>query len=139
MMKTGRKKASRAGFMLIELVLAMVILATVLVTLAAMTIQVSKRSLRVTGESYMNAILVREVNRLQTIPYTSLVVGTTTLTETALPFPHTRTITVTRPATNLLQVKIVITPTRTGFRADSITLKRLRSISNTFDTDMPII
>lgn len=120
--------------MLMELAIGMLMLSIVMMTIAAMTLQIAKRSLRITGDSYRNAILVREVNRLQTIPYSALAVGTTVITETSLPYAHTRTITVTNPSFQLKLVKLVITPTRTAFRADSITIKRLRSTSNTFDT-----
>lgn len=124
----------RRGFMLIELVLGMVILSIVLITIAAMTIQISVRSVRTTGDAYRNAILVREVNRLQALPYASLALGTTVTVETAEPYKHTRTVTITNPATNLIQVKIVIIPTRTGFKADSVTLRRLKSTNSSFDT-----
>jgi hypothetical protein len=132
---TPRKK-NRKGFMLMELVIGMLMLSIVMITLAAMTLQVASRSVRITGDSYRNAILVREVNRLQTIPYSALTVGTTTITETSLPYKHTRTITVTNPTFQLKLVKIVIAPTRSGFKADSITIKRMRATSNTFDTGL---
>ncbi len=133
---TQPRKQNRKGFMLVELLIGMLMLTIVMITLAAMAVQISTRSLRITGDSYRNAILVREVNRLQAIPHAALVVGTTVITATALPYAHTRTITVTNPSFQLKLIKIVIVPTRSSFRADSITIKRMKSTNNTFDTGM---
>lgn len=125
----------REGFMLLEIMVAVLMLTTVLVSLAAVAVQVASRSVAITGNSYRNGILLQEVNRLQSVPYTALSVGTTVTTVTALPYPHTRTLTITQPATNVFQVKLVITPTRTAFKKDSVIFLRRKSTSNTFDTD----
>ena len=125
--------------MMLELMVSVLMLTTVLVTLAAMAVQVASRSLRITGDSYRNGVLIQEVNRIQTLPYSALAVGTTTTTITALPYPHSRTVTITQPATGVFKVKLVISPTRSAFRKDSVTFIRRKSTTNTFDTDAPNI
>lgn len=124
--------------MMLELMVGILMLTTVLVTLAAMAVQIANRSVRITGDSYRNGVLIQEVNRVQTLPYTALAVGTTTTTITANPYPHTRTVTITQPATNVFQVKLVITPSRSSFKKDSVTVVRRKSVTNTFDTDAAI-
>ena len=135
--RRSRIARKRDGFMMLELMVSVLMLTTVLVTLAAMAVQVASRSLRITGDSYRNGVLIQEVNRLQTLPYSALAAGTTTTTVTALPYPHTRTITITQPATNVFSIKLVITPTRAAFKKDSVMFVRRKSVTNTFDTDAP--
>jgi Tfp pilus assembly protein PilV len=129
-----RQRKKREGYVLAEVLIAMLIFVVVMLTIAAMTIQISKKSVRTTGDSYRNAILIQEVNRIQALPYTALTVGTTTTTITAEPYPHTRTLTITNPATNLMIVKLVITPSKAGYRPDTVVINRRKSTNSAFDT-----
>lgn len=129
-----RRLRNREGYVLAEVLIAMLIFVVVMLTIAAMTIQISKKSVRITGDSYRNAILIQEVNRIQALPYSALTVGTTTTTITAEPYPHTRTLTITNPAINTMKVQLVITPSRTGYRPDTVLINRRKSTNSAFDT-----
>jgi hypothetical protein len=131
-MNARRSKAS-GGFVLMEIVVAMTLLALILTPLAAMVYSVTGRSHRITGNSYRNAVLLDEVNYLESVPYDSLAVGTTTATVAGWPYPHTRTVVVseiwTRQNLKLKSVRLVITPVNKLYRPDTVVF--LRSTANT--------
>jgi hypothetical protein len=117
----------RRGIGLIEILAAMVILAVTLTSLAPLVYSVSRNTLTVTGRVYRNGVLMQEVNRLVALPYDNLTVGTTSVTVSSSPYPHTRTITISEPVANLKIVKIKIVPLSSAFAADSVTFKRTKA------------
>ncbi|HEX2693816.1 MAG TPA: prepilin-type N-terminal cleavage/methylation domain-containing protein [Gemmatimonadaceae bacterium] len=118
---------SRRGIGLVEVLAAMVILAVTLTSLAPLVYSVSRSTLTVTGRVYRNGVLMQEVNRLVALPYDNLTVGTTSVTVSSNPYPHTRTITITEPVANLKTVKVKIVPLSSAFAADSVTFKRTKA------------
>ena len=120
--------ARRRGFILLEVMVALTLLALVLTPLAAMVFKISSRSHRIVGSSYRNAVLLDEVNYLESLPYDSLATGTTTTSVTVRPYPHTRTVVIDEVWTSaqgkMKQVKIVITPTNTLYRPDTASFMR---------------
>lgn len=119
----GRRK----GIGLIEVVVAMVILAITLTSLAPLVYSVSRSTLTVTGKVYRNGVLMQEVNRLTALPYDSLAVGTTGVTVSSRPYPHTRTVVISEPVTNVKLIKIKVVPLSSAFLADSVSFKRTRA------------
>jgi len=119
----GRRK----GIGLIEVIVAMVILAITLSSLAPAMYSVSRSTITVTGKAYRNGVLMQEVNRLIALPYDSIPVGTTTFTVTSMPFQHTRTVTISEPVVNLKLVKVKITPVSTAYLPDSTSFPRTRA------------
>lgn len=119
--------APRKGIGLIEVIVAMVILAITLTSLAPAMYSVSRSTIAVTGRAYRNGVLMQEVNRLVALPYDSLAVGTSGYTVTSGNYQHSRTITVTEPAANLKLVKVRITPLNVGFAPDSVSFNRTRA------------
>ena len=73
---TATSKA-RKGFVLVEVIVAMVLLAVAVTSLAALMYSVSQSGMKATGNAYRNGVLMQEVNRLEGIPYDSVTVGTT--------------------------------------------------------------
>lgn len=133
--KQLRSGAGRGGFVLLEVIVAMFILGIVLSSLAALMFQVSRRSFNSIGGAYRNGVLLQEVNRLEALPYDSLALGTTTATVTALPYPHTRQVTITNPSTNVKTVKLVITPSIAVYKPDtSVFTRTLGATTNVFNT-----
>jgi hypothetical protein len=113
----------------------MFILGIVLSSLAALMYSVSRGAFKSIGGAYRNGILLQEVNRLEALPYDSLPVGTTTVTITALPYPHTRVVTITNPSTNVKTVTLVITPSISVYKPDTAILTRtLGTTTNAFNT-----
>ena len=118
----------RKGIALVEVIVAMVLLAIAVSSLAGLVYSVSQSGLKNTGNAYRNGMLMLEVNRLEGIPYDSIPVGTTTYQVTTGNYAHTRVITVTEPVVQRVKtVKIVLTPTNSRFKPDTITFTRTKA------------
>ena len=127
---TGPSKA-RKGFVLVEVIVAMVLLAVAVTSLAAMMYSVSQNGMKATGDAYRNGVLMQEVNRYEGVPYDSVTVGTTSYSESAGVYPHTRTVTVAEPVANVVKtVKIVITPLNTLYKPDTVRFARTKARSS---------
>lgn len=140
-MKRIRKKG-RKGFILIEVVVAITLLALVMTPLAAMVYKITARSHRTIGAAYRNGVLMEQINQLESKNFDSLAIGTTTTTVTAKPYPYTRTVTVSLISQvyelKAKKVILIITPANPLYRPDTTTF--VRSSANTmsaFDTNDP--
>jgi hypothetical protein len=109
---------------LIEVIVAMVILAIAVSSLAPLVYSVSRSTLKNTGNAYRNGVLMQEVNRLVALPFADVTVGSASYANTSPPYPHYRVVTVTQPAANVKVVKVLVTPTSSGFKPDSATFTR---------------
>jgi len=118
----------RKGFVLVEVIVAMVILAIAVSSLAALMYSVSQSGMVATGNAYRNGVLMHEVNRLEGIPYDSIPVGSSSIVVSTAPYRHTRVITVAEPVAAVVKtVQIVITPANTKFKPDTVRFTRTRS------------
>jgi prepilin-type N-terminal cleavage/methylation domain-containing protein len=130
-----KRAVPRTGFALIEVIIAMFILSVVMSSLGVLMVQVAKGSFKSVGGAYRNGVLLQEVNRLEALPFDSLAVGTTTATVTALPYPHTRQVTITSQAINVKRIKLVITPSIAVYKRDSTIFTRtLGATTSAFNT-----
>ncbi len=118
----------RAGFGMIEIIVAMILLAVSVTALAGLAYSVSQSSMKVTGSAFRNGILIQELNRLETLPYDSLHASASPATTTVSTgtYAHTRSIWIAEPSTNLKTVKLVITPVNTRFKPDTVNFTRTR-------------
>ena len=135
-----RNIEGRKGFVLVEIIVAMVLLAVAVSSLAALVYSVSHSGIRTSGDAYKNGVLMQEVNRFEGIPYDSIAVGTFSVPPvTSGPYPHTRTVTVTNVQDNVIKsIKIVIKPTNPQYKADSVNFIRTKSrTSRVLCTDCP--
>jgi prepilin-type N-terminal cleavage/methylation domain-containing protein len=122
---TTETSEARKGFVLVEVIVAMVLLAVAVTSLAAMMYSVSQSGMKATGNAYRNGILMQEVNRLEGIPYDSVAVGTTSYTLSTGVYAHTRTVTVAQPIANTVKtVTVVITPMNTLYKPDTASFTR---------------
>lgn len=130
---------SRKGFVLVEVIVAMVLLAVAVSSLAALVYSVSRSGLAATGSAYRNGVLMQEVNRLETIPYDSMAVGSVSTTVTAQPYPHTRIVTVSEPVANVVKaITVVVTPANSAFKPDTVKFTRTKArTSKVLCTDCP--
>jgi pilin/secretion family protein with methylation motif len=126
-------QGKRRGFILMEVVVAITLLALILTPLAAMVFKITARSHTIIGGAYRNGVLMEQVNLLESLPYDSLATGTTTSTITAAPYPRTVTVTVATYYTKYQlrgkKVTLIITPTNPLYRPD--TTKFIRSSAAT--------
>lgn len=132
-MAVPSKRRARKGFILMEVIVAMTLLAIIMTPLAAMVFKITARSHRSIGNTYRNAVVMAEVNLLESLPYDNLPVGTTTKTVTSNPYPYTMTVTIAQYYQKWRlkgkSVLIVLTPANTLYRPD--TVKFIRSSANT--------
>jgi Tfp pilus assembly protein PilV len=132
--RCGRSK--KKGFILMEVIVAMTLLALIMTPLAAMVFKITARSHRSIGNTYLNAVLMDQVNYLEAVPYDSLLVGTRTSVITTKPYPHTETVIVSeyykKWQLKAKQVTFIVTPTNTLYRSDTTIF--IRSSANTMTT-----
>jgi len=125
---TSAVSEPRKGFALIEVIVAMVLLAVAVSSLAALMYSVSQNGMKATGNAYRNGVLMHEVNRLEGIPYDSIAIGSSSVAVSTMPYPHTRVITVTEPvARTIKSITVVITPVNVKFKPDTVSFIRTRA------------
>lgn len=129
----------RKGFALIEVIVAMVLLAIAVTSLAGLMYSVSQSSMKVTGAAYRNGVLMHEVNRLIALPYGSL--GSGSFSTSTGAYPHSRIVTVEEPAANLKTVQVIITPVNPNYKPDTVNFTRTNARTSkvlcTICTDRP--
>lgn len=101
---------SEVGFSLIEALVAMTLLSIVLLSLAPLSFRAAHGAVEANGAAHQTAALTSEVGRLDVLPFESLPVGTTCVTVSTPPFPHTRCTTVNNVSSKRKQVIVVVTP-----------------------------
>jgi hypothetical protein len=84
----------------------------------------SKRSRLVEMAEYRNAVLQQQSSRLATLAFDSLPGAAACATVANVPIPHTRCVTVSNTSSKLRRVTMVITPTNTLYRPDTVVLDR---------------
>ncbi len=116
--------APKKGVALVEVIVAMVLLAVTVSALAPLMYSVSRSTMKVTGNAYRNGVLMHEVNRLIAVPYTQLATGTSSYSVTSGTYPHTRVVTVTEPAERLKVVQVIVTPVNPEHKPDTVMFER---------------
>ena len=119
---------SRKGIALVEIIVAMVLLAVAVSSLAGLVYSVSRSGMKNTGNAYRNGVLMQEVNRLEGIPYDSIPVGTTTYGVSSGVYPHTRVVTVAEPlAQKVKSIQVVVTPVNSQYKPDTVSFVRTKA------------
>ena len=117
----------RKGFVIVEVIVAMVLLGVAITSLAALVWSVSASGTRTTGDAYKNGVLMQEVNRLEGLPYDSVANGTFSYAVSSGVYAHSRVVTIAEPVANIKTIRIVISPTNLKFKPDSISFTRTRA------------
>ena len=130
---TDKPARKRSGFILMEVIVAMTLLALIMTPLAAMVFKITARSHRSIGNTYRNAVVMKEVNLLESLAYDSIPAGTTTTVVTDPVYPYTKKVVVAQYFQKWQlkgkSVMLVITPSNPLYKAD--TTKFIRSSANT--------
>ena len=106
-----RSRRPKAGFSLIEVLVALTLLSVILMSLARVTFQMAASGRFAETSAKRNAALIEEANKFNAMPFDSLAtVSTTTKDLTFGDFKFQRRLTVTTNSTTWKTVKIVITP-----------------------------
>jgi prepilin-type N-terminal cleavage/methylation domain-containing protein len=137
--ESSKGSTPRKGFVLVEVIVAMVLLAVAVSSLAALVYSVSRSGIRTSGDAYRNGVLMQEVNRLEGLPYDSIPNGNTSVVVSSGQYPHTRTVAVTEPTANVVKsIKVVIKPTNPNYKPDSVDFIRTKArTSRVLCTDCP--
>lgn len=135
MSRARRTKQGRPGFILMEVIVAITLLALILTPLAAMVFKITARSHYIVGSAYRNGVLMEQVNLLESLPYDSLPAGTTTTTVTTKPYPYTRRLIVAqyyqKYQLRAKSVTLIITPTNPLYKPDTTKFMRSSAATNT--------
>jgi prepilin-type N-terminal cleavage/methylation domain-containing protein len=124
---TPQNREARKGFVIVEVIVAMVLLGVAITSLAALVWSVSASGTRTTGDAYKNGVLMQEVNRLEGLPYDSIPAVTTSYSVSSGVYSHSRVIRVTEPVANVKLIQVVISPTNLKFKPDSVSFTRTRA------------
>jgi prepilin-type N-terminal cleavage/methylation domain-containing protein len=135
----GRSATTRAsgsgradGFSLVEVIVAMSLLAIVMILLASMSLAVGRRGYANDLTTKRNLALAQQAGRISAMPFANVALLTSGTTSMLIgDFSFNRRLTVTAPSANRYTIKVVILPIASEFRADSITIDRTRPASGT--------
>jgi prepilin-type N-terminal cleavage/methylation domain-containing protein len=123
---------NRKGFSLIEIIVAMTLLAIVLMSLAKMSIMVGLRGRGNDLFAKRTAVLQLESNKLGAVPYSTLSTWpTTTATLTLGDFTYKRRMAIANTGSNRYSIKIIVIPMSDTTKKDSVTLDRTKPATNT--------
>jgi len=127
----GRRNP-RAGFTLIEVMLALSAFAIIVVSLGRATSLLGRQSTNAMYATYRDSEVARQVGWLSAMPFDSLSAQTGCTSFTAAPFPHTRCITVTDVTPGQKHITLVIAPAYTSLHPDTTSFDRIASATNPF-------
>jgi prepilin-type N-terminal cleavage/methylation domain-containing protein len=101
---------SRGGFTLVEVLVSITLLSVASLALGTLLFRAARQANATSAGSYQTATLSGEAGRFDALPFDLLTAGTTCVTVTTPPFPHTRCTTVNNVSAKVKQVIIVVTP-----------------------------
>lgn len=120
----------RGGFSLVEVIVAMALLAIAMTLLATLAITVGKRGRTNELNTKRNLVLSQQLSRFQVMSVgdiAELESGTTQML--VGDFTFNRRLTITSPSSGRYTITIVILPIAEEFRADSVSIERTRMAS----------
>jgi len=119
--------SSRAGFSLVEVLVAMVLVALLMAMLFPITFKVGLQSRQASIMTQRTAVISGEMERLTQAEFTTLTTGTTCQTFSSSHFPHVKCITVSETNPNRKVVTVTVTPSNgSGVGAASSQIERSR-------------
>jgi Tfp pilus assembly protein PilV len=125
-----RMTASRAGFSILEVLIALVMLTIAVTSLTSVALAAARQGRRISGRSFETGLLTQEIDRAVAAPIESLAVriGQTQLDTpvVASPWTYARRVTISGRADSLT-VGVAILPLSPLQRPDSVTQTVLRT------------
>jgi hypothetical protein len=127
---TRRKvsRANRRGVAVLEIMIAMVILAIGLLGAAGMTVSAARRGSGLSTQSGRDGIILQELNNLASMPYDSLSarVGCSTTNGSALTYTRCIAVTDVADGSGYKRVRLIVSPSTSWARPDTVYLNRVR-------------
>ena len=121
--------AGRAGFTLVEVMVAMCILTVAAAVMVAPLYRYAQRTDLVAFAQARNGVLAQQVNRLTALPFDSLDARVGCVDVTKGPLPYSRCITVTVMSTVQKRVTLILRPANASVRPDTVLLDRTEPAS----------
>jgi prepilin-type N-terminal cleavage/methylation domain-containing protein len=120
------------GFTLIESMVAVVLLAIASLAMGGVLIRASRTATAAGSTIHATAALSTEVGRMNALPYDQLATGTTCVTVSAQPYPHTRCTTVNSLNAKQHEVIVIVTPSGNPLLVpDTVRFERTKTGGNT--------
>jgi len=127
-----RRLRRRAGFSLVEVIIALTVLAVAMMLLARLSFLVSQLGRTSDLVSKRNAALAQEAGRFGVMSFANLATQSSGTTFMLIgDFTFTRELTITATTSNRYTIKIVVAPLDAEFRPDSVTFSRTRPAAGT--------
>jgi prepilin-type N-terminal cleavage/methylation domain-containing protein len=123
---------SRAGFTLMEHMIAVTMLGVAAAGLAPVVMSTARHTRVAQSNQYETAALTEMVSRYGALSFGALTAGTTCTNHASggEPMPHRRCVTITDSAGVLRRVRIIVTPYDSlNLRPDTLIMRRVRTIS----------
>ena len=115
------------GFSLVEVIVAMALLAIVMTLLATLAIAVGRRGRANELVTKRNLALSQQASRFHVLPLTTLATLTSGTTQMLVgDFTFNRRLDISSPASGRYTIKVVIEPVTDEFSPDSVTIDRTR-------------
>jgi prepilin-type N-terminal cleavage/methylation domain-containing protein len=130
-MNVRSRCSARSGFTLIEVIMAMSIIATAMIMLATLATSTGRRGYQNDLVTKRNFALAQQSARIQVMPFELVTQLTSGTTQMLLgDFSFNRRLAVTQLSSSRYSIKVVIQPIVSEFRPDSITVDRTRPTAN---------
>ena len=130
--------ADRDGFTLVEAMLAMVLAAVIVMSLAPALLYVAQQQRAFVGSTQADGVLLGVANRMTTTPFEDLPEEDECVTVDSGRFPHTRCITVLESSNGNRTLTVVVTPLHSAMGgADTVVVQRRRPKKNPFKQGGP--
>jgi prepilin-type N-terminal cleavage/methylation domain-containing protein len=122
-----RARATQRGFSLVEVIVAMALIAIAMTLLATLAITVGRRGRTNELTTKRNLVLSQQLSRFQVMSVSDIAVQTSGTTQMLVgDFTFNRRLRISTPASGRYSITIVIEPIAGEFRADSVTIDRAR-------------
>lgn len=122
------KRRNRKGVAVIEIMVGMIIFAIGLLGAAGMTVAAARRATGLSTQSGRDGVVLQELNKLASVHYDSLAARVGCSLGNAGGMAYSRCITVTDVAdgNGYKRVRLVVKPTTTWSKADTVYLNRAK-------------
>jgi prepilin-type N-terminal cleavage/methylation domain-containing protein len=122
---------SRKGFTIIEAAVALVLLSIGASALGAILLRASRTAVVASSTVQATALMNSEVSRLNALPFDSMATGTSCVTVSTPPYPHTRCTTVNNLSSKVHEVNVIVTPSGNALmRPDTVKFRRSKAGGN---------